>query len=90
MITAKDRFIKELRKLLSKYPIVPDTTGSDAHYMNERRKLQIRFRNSEQYKLNMLLVKWSKSDAHVTDEDIVRTYFGCVLGHFKIPRYYKK
>lgn len=86
---AKEKFIKELKDILDKYPIEHFIDGSISH-LNKRKELQVIFRNAEQYRLGMLLKKWSKSDIHITDDEIAKTYFQCVLHHFQTDKYLKR
>jgi hypothetical protein len=85
---AKEQFIKKLKGILDKYPVSRDAESNDGD-LGRRYEQQVIFRNAEQYRIGALLKKWSVADAGVTEEEIAKTYFDCVLGHFKTGRYGK-
>lgn len=88
MTQAKEKFLKELKGILNNYSINNFTDDSTAH-LDKRQELQLIFRNAEQYRIGALIKKWSKSDDAITDDEIAKTYVGCVLEHFNTVRYGK-
>jgi hypothetical protein len=63
--------------------------GSLPESLNKRKNLQLLFRQEQQYRLGALLNKWSKSDPEISNNDMAKIYFQCVLQHFKTSQYFR-
>lgn len=88
MNEARTQFLTALQVILVRYPVAA-LTGSAADDLKKRKNLQLLFRQEQQYRLGALLTKWSKNDPEISDNEMAKTYFKCVLQHFQTSNYCK-